>query len=71
MGQDHQGIKRIAKSAPGFKSLGSAEATIVGIALHRMLKKEQHGKYRRHLSLEAVVYISSLTMSGIRLPSIL
>jgi len=36
-----------------------------------MLKKEQHGKYRRHLSLEAVVYISSLTMSGIRLPSIL
>ena len=39
--QDHRGIKRITKSALGFKSFASAEATIAGIELHRMLKKGQ------------------------------
>lgn len=39
--QDHRGIKRITKSTLGFKSFGSAEATIAGIELHRMLKKGQ------------------------------
>ena len=40
--QDHRGIKRIVKPMMGFKALYSAEATLAGIELHRMLKKNQH-----------------------------
>ncbi len=40
--QDHRGIKRIVKSMMGFKAFHSAEATLVGIELCRMLKKGQH-----------------------------
>ena len=40
--QDHRGIKRITKPMLGFKSIGSAQATIAGIELHRMLRKGQH-----------------------------
>ena len=40
--QDHRGIKRITKPMMGFKAFHSAEATIAGIELHRMLKKGQH-----------------------------
>uniref|UniRef100_UPI002362E151 IS6 family transposase n=1 Tax=Enterobacter bugandensis TaxID=881260 RepID=UPI002362E151 len=39
--QDHRGVKRITKCTLGFKSFVSAEATIAGIKLHRMLKKGQ------------------------------
>ncbi|KTD20226.1 DDE-type integrase/transposase/recombinase [Legionella israelensis] len=39
--QDHRGIKTITKYTLGFKSFQSAEATIAGIELHRMLKKGQ------------------------------
>jgi len=39
--QDHCGIKNITKYTLGFKSFESAEATIAGIELHRMLKKGQ------------------------------
>ncbi|STX55716.1 transposase [Legionella beliardensis] len=39
--QDHRGIKKITKYTLGFKSFASAEATIAGIELHRMLKKGQ------------------------------
>ncbi len=39
--QDHRGIKNITKYTLGFKSFKSAEATIAGIELHRMLKKGQ------------------------------
>jgi len=39
--QDHRGIKKITKYTLGFKSFESAEATISGIELHRMLKKGQ------------------------------
>ncbi|MBI2786751.1 MAG: DDE-type integrase/transposase/recombinase [Legionella longbeachae] len=39
--QDHRGIKNITKYTLGFKSFQSAEATIAGIELHRMLKKGQ------------------------------
>ncbi|CDZ77293.1 hypothetical protein BN59_01576 [Legionella massiliensis] len=39
--QDHRGIKNITKFTLGFKSFESAEATIAGIELHRMLKKGQ------------------------------
>ena len=40
--QDHRGIKKITKPMMGFKAFHSAEATLVGIELHRMLKKSQH-----------------------------
>jgi putative transposase len=40
--QDHRGIKRITKPMMGFKSFESAESTIAGIELCRMLKKGQH-----------------------------
>jgi putative transposase len=40
--QDHRGIKRIIKPMMGFKSFNSAEATLAGIELHRMLRKGQH-----------------------------
>src|ERR1700722_5879363 len=39
--QDHRGIKNITKYTLGFKSFESAQATIAGIELHRMLKKGQ------------------------------
>lgn len=37
VGQDYLGIKSITKYTLGFKSFASAEATIAGIELHRML----------------------------------
>jgi putative transposase len=40
--QDHRGIKRITNPMMGFKSFHSAEATLAGIELYRMLKKDQH-----------------------------
>ena len=40
--QDHRGIKRIIKPMLGFKAIHSAQATLAGIELHRMLKKDQH-----------------------------
>jgi len=40
--QDHRGIKRIVKPMMGFKKFHSAEATLAGIELCRMLKKGQH-----------------------------
>jgi putative transposase len=40
--QDHRGIKRIIKPMMGFKSFKSAEDTLAGIELHRMLRKGQH-----------------------------
>ena len=40
--QDHRGMKRIVKPMMGFKAFHSAEATLSGIELCRMLKKGQH-----------------------------
>lgn len=40
--QDHRGIKRITKPMMGFKAFHSAQATLTGIELYRMLKKGQH-----------------------------
>lgn len=40
--QDHRGIQRITNPMMGFKSFHSAEATLAGIELCRMLKKGQH-----------------------------
>ncbi len=40
--QDHRGIKRIVNPMMGFKSFASAQSTLAGIELHRMLRKSQH-----------------------------
>ena len=40
--QDHRGVKRITNPMMGFKAFYSAEATLSGIELCRMLKKGQH-----------------------------
>ena len=40
--QDHRGIKKITKPMLGFKAFHSAQATLAGIELHRMLRKGQH-----------------------------
>ena len=40
--QDHRGIKRITNPMLGFKAFHSAEATLSGIELHHMLRKNQH-----------------------------
>ena len=40
--QDHRGIKRITNQMMGFKAFHSADATLAGIELYRMLKKGQH-----------------------------
>jgi putative transposase len=39
--QDHRSIKKVIKVMTGFKSFEAAEATISGIELHHMLKKNQ------------------------------
>lgn len=38
--QDHRGIKKATRPMKGFKSFESGEATLAGIELHRMLKKD-------------------------------
>ena len=40
--QDHRFIKKITDGMRGFKSFNSAEATLSGIELHHMLRKNQH-----------------------------
>ena len=40
--QDHRFIKKITKPMMGFKSFESAQATLAGIELHHMLRKNQH-----------------------------
>jgi putative transposase len=40
--QDHRGIRRITNPMMGCKALHSAESTLSGIELYRMLKKGQH-----------------------------
>ena len=40
--QDHRNIKRITKPMLGFKAFHSAEASLSGIELHHMLRKNQH-----------------------------
>ena len=42
--QDHRFIKRITKPMMGFKSFDSASATLAGIELHHMLRKNQLGE---------------------------
>ncbi len=39
--QDHRFIKKITKPMMGFKAFHSAEATLIGIELHHMLRKGQ------------------------------
>ncbi|MFT5710840.1 MAG: putative transposase [Halioglobus sp.] len=40
--QDHRFIKRIIRPMPGFKSFRSAQATLAGMGLWQMLKKDQN-----------------------------
>lgn len=40
--QDHRFIKKITKPMKGFKAFHSADATLAGIELHHMLRKNQH-----------------------------
>ncbi|WP_273198202.1 MULTISPECIES: IS6 family transposase [Legionella] len=40
--QDHRFIKKITKAMKEFKEFHSAKATLAGIELHHMLRKEQH-----------------------------
>ena len=40
--QDHRFIKKITKPMKGFKAFASANATLIGIELHHMLRKQQH-----------------------------
>jgi IS6 family transposase len=39
--QDYRGIKRITRPMLGFKSFDAAQATLTGIELMRMLRKDQ------------------------------
>lgn len=41
--QDHRFIQRITKQLKGFKSFQPAYTTLIGIELHHMLRKKQHG----------------------------
>lgn len=50
--QDHRGIKRITKPMMGFKAFHSAEATLAGIELCRMLKKGQHSHSENTFAFE-------------------
>jgi putative transposase len=50
--QDHRGIKRIVKPMMGFKAFHSAQATIAGIELYRMLKKGQHAHAKNSPAFE-------------------
>jgi putative transposase len=40
--QDHRFVKKITKPMKGFKEFHSAAATLAGIELHHMLRKNQH-----------------------------
>jgi len=42
--QDHRFIKKITKPMKGFKAFHSAQATLSGIELHHMLRKNQHAQ---------------------------
>jgi putative transposase len=41
--QDHRGVKRVTRPRLGFKSFAAAQATLVGIELMHMRKKDQLG----------------------------
>ena len=42
--QDHRFVKKTTKPMKGFKAFHSADATLAGIELHHMLRKEQHNQ---------------------------
>jgi putative transposase len=41
--QDHRFIKKLTKQMKGFKSFGSASATLDGIEVAHMIRKQQFG----------------------------
>ena len=50
--QDHRFIKKITNPMMGFKSFKSASATIKGIELHHMLKKNQNSNAKNETIFE-------------------
>ena len=50
--QDHRGIKKITNPMLEFKAYYSAEATLAGIELYRMLKKGQHVNAKNSTAFE-------------------
>ena len=50
--QDHRFIKKITQPMKGFKAFYSAKATLEGIELHHMLRKNQHTQASNHAIFE-------------------
>ena len=48
--QDHRFIKKITRPMKGFKSFQSANATLIDIELHHMLRKKQHC-HAKHITI--------------------
>jgi putative transposase len=51
--QDHRSIKRIVNPMMGFKAFHSASATLSGIELYHMLRKEQHVDSNKSAAFES------------------
>lgn len=49
--QDHRFVKKITNGMRGFKAVHSAEATLSGIELHHMLRKNQHTQSKNELTI--------------------
>lgn len=50
--QDHRFIKKITQPMKGFKTFCSAKATLAGIELHHMLRKNQHTQASNQTTFE-------------------
>ncbi len=50
--QDHRFIKKITRATLGFKAEHSAAATLQGVELHHMLRKDQHVNANRQTIFE-------------------
>lgn len=57
--QDHRGIKIVVKPMMGFKEFHSADATLAGIELCRMLKKGQHVNSKNAFAFEQFYAIAA------------
>ncbi|MGI9214576.1 MAG: IS6 family transposase [Gammaproteobacteria bacterium] len=57
--QDHRFIKKIIKPTKGFKSFSSASATLSGIELHHMLRKQQHKDSSNQNIFEQFYYLAA------------
>jgi putative transposase len=60
--QDHRGVKRVTRPMLGFKSFETAQATLIGIELIRMLKKGQLEEEARTHGFTPAEQFSSLVI---------